>query len=70
MRVHLKYIGHPLVGDPLYGPRNVVGDKGQFLHAKVIGFVHPRTNEYLEFESPLPDYFTEYLETLRKEMIK
>ena len=66
IRVHMKYIGHPLVGDPLYGPKHVIGNTGQYLHAKVIGFNHPRTNEYLEFDSDLPDNFKEILEKLRK----
>jgi len=66
IRVHMKYIGHPLVGDPLYGPKHIIGNTGQFLHAKVIGFNHPRTNEYLEFDSDLPDNFKEILEKLRK----
>ena len=66
IRVHMKYIGHPLVGDPLYGPKHVIGNTGQYLHAKVIGFKHPRTNEYLEFDSDLPDNFKEILEKLRK----
>ena len=57
IRVHMKYIGHPLVGDPLYGPKHVIGNTGQYLHAKVIGFKHPTTNEYLEFDSDLPDNF-------------
>lgn len=62
IRVHMKYIGYPLVGDPIYGPRKVVGDKGQFLHAKKLEFFHPRTNEFLSFESPLPDYFIKQIE--------
>ncbi len=66
IRVHMKYIGHPLVGDPLYGPKHVIGDSGQFLHAKLIGFNHPRTGEYLEFEVDMPDNFKEILERLRK----
>ena len=57
IRVHMKYIGYPLVGDPIYGPRKVVGDNGQFLHAKKLEFYHPRTNKLMSFESPLPDYF-------------
>ena len=57
IRVHMKYIGYPLVGDPIYGPRKVVGNNGQFLHAKKLEFYHPRTNELMSFESPLPDYF-------------
>ena len=66
IRVHMKYIGHPLVGDPLYGPKKVVGDKGQFLHAKLIGFNHPKDGRYLEFTSDIPDNFKEILEKLRK----
>lgn len=66
IRVHMKYIGHPLVGDPVYGPRHVIGNHGQFLHAKTIGFVHPTTGKYMEFTSELPQYFTDYLNTLKK----
>lgn len=66
IRVHMKYIGHPLVGDPLYGPKKVIGTTGQFLHAKLIGFNHPRTNEYMEFTRDIPDNFKEILEKLRK----
>lgn len=65
IRVHMAYIGHPVVGDPLYGPRKVIGDHGQYLHAKTLGFIHPRTNEFLEFESPLPDFYEKYLQELR-----
>lgn len=50
IRVHLKYIGHPVAGDPLYGPRNTLKGNGQFLHAKLLGFKHPRTGEELVFE--------------------
>ena len=64
IRAHMKYIGHPVVGDPLYGPKKVIGDNGQYLHAKTLGFVHPKTNENLEFDSPLPDFFEEFLNTL------
>ncbi len=64
IRVHLSYIGHPIVGDKVYGRRKVIGDQGQFLHAKIIGFHHPRTNEWMEFDSNLPDYFTEFLNNL------
>ena len=67
IRVHMKYIGHPLLGDPVYGPKNVVGENGQFLHAKTLGFTHPKTNKFLEFESPLPDYFLEKIKELREE---
>jgi len=65
IRVHMKYIGYPLAGDPKYGPRKTVDLNGQALHAAVLGFIHPRTEEYLEFEAPLPAYFIEFLETLR-----
>ena len=68
IRVHFKYIGYPLVGDPLYGTRKVIGDNGQFLHAQTLGFIHPRTNEYLEFSSKLPKYFEDYIKQLEDEM--
>lgn len=62
IRVHMAYIGHPLAGDPVYGPRKVITSlNGQCLHAGEIGFVHPRTKKYLEFKSDLPDYFTAFL---------
>ena len=64
IRVHMQFIGHPIVGDQTYGRRKVVGDQGQFLHAKIIGFVHPRTNEWMEFDSQIPDYFKEFMEKL------
>ncbi len=66
IRVHFEYIGHPLVGDKVYGRRKVIGDQGQFLHAKTIGFTHPRTGQWLEFDSELPLYFTDYLNTLEE----
>lgn len=66
IRVHLEYIDHPLVGDQTYGRRKVIGDLGQFLHAKTIGFIHPSTNEYMEFHSELPEYFTSFLNTLEE----
>lgn len=64
IRVHLEYIGHPLVGDQTYGRRKVIGDQGQFLHAKTIGFTHPKTNEWVEFDSELPEYFIEFMNNL------
>lgn len=58
IRVHLQYIGHPLVGDPVYGPLKAqFSKKGQMLHARTLGFIHPRKKEYMEFDSPVPDYF-------------
>ncbi len=65
IRVHMKYIGHPLVGDIVYGPRKVIGTTGQFLHAKTIGFIHPFTQEYMEFSHDLPSYFIDKIEELR-----
>lgn len=67
IRVHLSYIGYPLVGDVKYGPKKVIGKYGQFLHAAVLGFMHPRKNTFMEFKAPLPDYFTSYLEKCRKQ---
>ncbi|ERJ13829.1 RluA family pseudouridine synthase [Haloplasma contractile] len=67
IRVHLRYIDHPLVGDPKYGRRKVIGEKGQFLHAAKLGFIHPTTEEYMEFEVPLPDYFNQFIDHLRAE---
>ena len=62
IRVHLSYMGYPLAGDARYGPKKVIEKlHGQCLHAKTIGFVHPVSNEYLFFDSPLPDYFTAFL---------
>lgn len=66
IRVHMKYIGFPLVGDPVYGLRKVEGTNGQLLHAKKLEFHHPRTNEFLSFECPLPDYFEQYLNDIKE----
>ena len=67
IRVHMSYIKHPLLGDELYGPqKNKYGAGRQMLHAKVLGFIHPLTNEYMEFESPLPDDFNKVIENLRR----
>lgn len=70
IRVHMAYIGHPVAGDPVYGPKKVIAPLGgQCLHAGLIGFVHPRTGEYMEFEAPLPPYFTDFIKTLRPEEV-
>ncbi|WP_058485447.1 RluA family pseudouridine synthase [Defluviitalea phaphyphila] len=67
IRVHMKYIGHPLLGDPVYGPKSQPFNlNGQLLHARVLGFKHPSNNKYMEFEAPLPDYFKNIIEKLRK----
>jgi 23S rRNA pseudouridine1911/1915/1917 synthase len=67
IRVHMASIGHPLLGDEVYGPKNQPFKlEGQALHARVLGFIHPRTNEYMEFKAELPDYFEKLLDKLRK----
>ena len=67
IRVHMASKGHPLLGDQVYGSaRNPYHLQGQALHAMILGFVHPRTGEYMEFEAPLPEYFVKLLEKLRK----
>lgn len=69
IRVHMAYIQHPLVGDPVYGyKKQKFKLKGQALHAKILGFIHPSTGEYMEFDSALPDYFEELLHKLRNDV--
>ncbi len=66
IRVHMASIKHPLLGDDVYGPKKSKYTlEGQCLHAKVLGFVHPRTGEYMEFEVPLPEYFEKLLKQIR-----
>ena len=73
IRVHMSYINHPVAGDYLYGPKKLkVFEKklnGQCLHAKYIGFVHPRRNNFLEFESKLPKYFLDFLQFLENKIL-
>ena len=66
IRVHMAFINHPVLNDPLYGVKKQTTEFGQYLHAKTLGFVHPVTNEYMEFDSELPDEFKQMLEELRK----
>lgn len=67
IRVHMSSIHHPLVGDTIYGPaKDSFGLEGQSLHARVLGFIHPTTKEYMEFEAPVPEYFTKLLQKLRR----
>ena len=61
IRVHMKYIGHPVINDPVYGHKKNINNFGQLLHAKTIGFIHPTTGEYMEFDSDLPDEFIDIL---------
>ncbi|MFS8500829.1 MAG: RluA family pseudouridine synthase [Caldicoprobacter sp.] len=71
IRVHMAYIGHPVVGDSVYGSRKQKFNlKGQVLHAKKLGLIHPSTGEYMEFEAPLPPYFEDLLDILRRSNIK
>ena len=71
IRVHLAYKGFPLVGDPVYGfKKQRFNLNGQMLHAKKLGFIHPTTNEYMEFETPLPMYFERIISVLRNELNK
>ena len=68
IRVHMASTGHPLAGDAVYGPKNCIKSlNGQCLHAKELGFVHPATGEWMQFDSSLPDWFQDYLSRLRKE---
>lgn len=65
IRVHMAYLGHPVAGDQVYGPKNTPTElHGQCLHAGLIGFIHPRTGEYIELGAPLPEYFTKILHAL------
>lgn len=66
IRVHMSYIGHAVAGDDVYGPKKVITSLcGQCLHAKKIGFIHPKSKKYLEFDSKLPDYFKLFLQRSR-----
>lgn len=67
IRVHMQYIGYPLAGDPVYGPRKTLKGHGQFLHAQTLGFTHPTSGEWLEFSAPLPEIFEQTLANLRKQ---
>ena len=66
IRVHMAYLGHPVAGDPVYGPKNGVTKLGgQCLHAGLLGFVHPVSGEFIRTEAPLPDYFTDFIRRLK-----
>lgn len=66
IRVHMNYIGYPVVNDPIYGRRKLIDNTGQCLHAKELGFIHPKTNEYVEFSSELPEIFINILNQFRE----
>lgn len=65
IRVHMDYIGYPVVNDPVYGKRKLIDETGQCLHAKTLGFIHPKTGKYMEFDSELPSCFTNIMEQLK-----
>ena len=68
IRVHMAHIGHPVAGDPVYGPKNGVTElHGQCLHAGLIGFTHPQDGRYIEIVSELPPYFTQFLHKLQNQ---
>lgn len=67
IRVHMNYIGHPVVNDPVYGRRKLIDESGQCLHAKELGFIHPTTSLYVEFDSELPDCFTNIVNKFKNE---
>ena len=66
IRVHMNYIGHPVVNDPVYGRRKIIDKSGQCLHAKELGFTHPTTGKYMEFTSDLPECFINILNTFKE----
>lgn len=66
IRVHMAHIGHPVLGDAVYGPKKApYALEGQTLHAMVLGFIHPSTGQYMEFQAPLPEYFEQLLRKMR-----
>ena len=67
IRVHMNYIGYPVVNDPVYGKRKIIDESGQCLHAKELGFIHPTTKEYMEFSCDLPLCFTNILGKFKEE---
>ena len=67
IRVHMNYINHPVVNDPVYGNKKLIDNTGQCLHAKELGFIHPSTNKYMEFTSNLPDCFINILNKFKEE---
>lgn len=68
IRVHMNYIGYPIVNDPVYGKRKLIDETGQCLHAKELGFVHPKTNEYMQFTSELPECFNNILKRFKEDL--
>lgn len=69
IRVHMAYINHPIVGDPIYGPKDIIGKEGQFLHASELSFMHPSKKEHMTFHADMPNNFIEMIEKLRKDSV-
>lgn len=69
IRVHMAYLNHPVAGDEIYGPKKGVSLNGQCLHAKSLGFINPSDKEFLQFDSPLPKYFEDFLQKLRSQSL-
>ena len=69
IRVHMQFINHPIVGDPIYGPKKVIGDEGQYLHAKTLSFFHPTKKEHMTFHATMPDTFQTMLDKLRQNSV-
>ena len=67
IRVHMEYINHPVVNDPVYGNKKIINDFGQCLHAKELGFIHPTTKEYMHFDSELPSEFVDIINMFKEE---
>ncbi len=68
IRVHMEYIKHPIINDPIYGPKKTIDDTGQLLHAQKLGFYHPINNKYMEFEAPLPSKFINIMNMFKKDI--
>ena len=68
IRVHMNYINHPVVNDPVYGKRKLIDNTGQCLHAKELGFIHPKTKKYMEFNTELPECFINILNKFKEEI--
>jgi 23S rRNA pseudouridine1911/1915/1917 synthase len=69
IRVHMQFIHHPILGDPIYGPKDIVGDEGQFLHAQELTFFHPQKKEHMTFTAPMPESFKLMIEKLKSNSV-
>ncbi len=69
IRVHMAYIGHPIIGDPLYGPKETIGESGQYLHATELSFIHPTKKEYMTFRVDIPDAFLAFIQSIKTDFV-